>query len=77
MPRTSPSRIKAFVPSIRSYCEAPRSRERRPNQVSVLGFILGSARGAHPVRGKGRAHPQLLEQHEPSFSLSVRTPGAL
>ena len=32
-----------------------------------------SARGAPPVRGKGRAHPQSIEQREPSFSLTGRT----
>jgi hypothetical protein len=33
--------------------------------------ITIAARGAHPVRGKGRAHPTtLLEGNEPSFSLT-------
>lgn len=32
--------------------------------------ILSTARGAHPVRGKGRAHPpKTLQGYEPSFSL--------
>ena len=61
--------------------------ERAPNsdtsrrlgcpQRSESAFVVywQPARGAHPVRGKGRAHPSSFEQYEPSFSLTVRTPG--
>ena len=39
--------------------------------ASRVHDINKEARGAHPVRGKGRAHPtQILEGYEPSFSLT-------
>src|SRR5437660_1746188 len=35
-----------------------------------VGVTMSLARGAHPVRGKGRAHPpKRSEGYEPSFSL--------
>ena len=35
----------------------------------------GERGGAHPVRGKGRAHPQSFDNTNLLSSLTVRTPG--
>ena len=52
-------------------CAAPeqqRGRSRRPFSMPPRMYIR-SARGAHPVRGKGRAHPHRSHRTEASFSL--------
>jgi len=59
----------------------PRNGERRSSPVipflsavfrmPLSGGKLNTARGAHPVRGKGHAHPTGSIRHrEPSFSLT-------
>src|SRR6185436_2127796 len=60
----------------------PRPRDTHHDEKTlvhrrVISVSWTRARGAPPVRGKGRAHPQaVLDKPRSSFSLIGRTPGA-
>jgi hypothetical protein len=50
---------------------------RRPSRSAYSALYWCEREGRIQSAERAVAHPQLLEQHEPSFSLTVRTPGAL